>query len=222
MLELEQVKRQVSMAKEEGYEVIQLDECLFQVDHMRQTAWSPKGQPLRTLGRFANKQVVVVCGAISSERGLVHMKYGYRSFNAMDMVQMFKKVRQKSGKHKKLALFMDNASIHRALISKDECKHKKSNIVTIFNRPYRPDLNGIEFYWRDIKRRYRQRMNWQRVNGLNFEHLEVVRQMIDETPNELAKRCALQGEKNIRRAKPVGLLHHEVPPDYDMVEHMKA
>lgn len=190
MLELEQVKKQVAAAKQEGYEVIQLDESLFQVNQKRAMAWAPKGRPLRTVGRFANKQVVVVCGAISTERGLIYMKYGYRSFDGMDMVDMYKQVRLHSPRHKKLALFLDNASIHKSLIARDQCKEKKSNLVMIFNRPYRPDLNGIEFYWRDIKRRYRSRINWQRINGRNFDHMGLVKEMIEDTPNELAKRCA--------------------------------
>ena len=38
----------------------------------------------------------------------------------------------------------------------------------IYNLPYRPDLNGIEHYWRDAKARYRKLLTHYRANNLNY------------------------------------------------------
>jgi hypothetical protein len=48
MMQLAEVKCQFNWAKTAGFEMIQLDECLFQADARRAVAWSKKGQPLRT------------------------------------------------------------------------------------------------------------------------------------------------------------------------------
>ena len=90
---LQSVKNAFLVAKKAGMEVIQMDECVFQCDRFRNRTWSPKGNPHRLRGRFAGKPVVVVCGAISPERGIVHFKYGLKSFNGQDMVDMYREVR---------------------------------------------------------------------------------------------------------------------------------
>jgi hypothetical protein len=98
----------------------------------------------------------------------------------------------------------------------------KANLWLIWNAAYRADMNGIEHLWADIKRRYRREIAWHRVNGRDFNHMELVRYVVEQTPDELAKRCARQGEHCIQVAKPIENLHWEEEPAYDWVEHSKA
>ena len=73
----------------QGYEILQLDECLFNADHHQHARhWAPKGQPLKKVCRYASKKSVVVCGAISTNYGAVHYKYGTRSFKSPEMIEM--------------------------------------------------------------------------------------------------------------------------------------
>ena len=221
-MELEQVRQRLAEQRGLGYEIIQLDECLFNADSKRAGTWSTRNQPIQTRSRFSNKPVVVVCGAISPRRGSVYFKFGYRSFNRFDMVDMFKQIRLCSRRHAKLCVFLDNASYHKSPEVKDSCKLAKSNINLEYNRPYRPDLNGIEFAWANIKRRYRDRISWLKANGRDYDHMEVVKAIVEETPENIFKAAALQGEKNLAKALPVDRLYWEPEPPVDWVEQVRA
>ena len=70
----------------EGYEIINVDETLFNVDHYVGSHWAHQKQPIRTTSRYTYAPKVVACSAISLTRGKVHTKYGIRSFNAQDMI----------------------------------------------------------------------------------------------------------------------------------------
>jgi hypothetical protein len=74
---------------------------------------------MKKTSRFTNYDKVVVCGVISPIRGNVYYHYGIRSFNALDMIEVLKAVREASGPEAKLALFWDNAGIHRANILRE-------------------------------------------------------------------------------------------------------
>jgi hypothetical protein len=90
-----------------------------------------------------------------------------------------------------------------------------------FNRPYMPSQNGIEFAWQDIKRRYRDRVGWLKVNGWEFDHMELVKQIIEATPKAVLTEAALLGERNIENAVPTDRLFWEQVPALDHVEHMR-
>ena len=217
-MEMQLVKDEVRRHLDDGYEVVQMDECLFQCDSKRGRAWAPAGHPIQTRSKWSNKQVVVVCGAISAHRGRFHMKYGIRSFNAMDMVEMYKEMRNINSPNGKLAIFLDNASIHKAKVCKDQCKKDKLNMPLIFNRAYRPDVMGIEYAWTDVKRRYRNRINWHKANGVDFDHMSLVKQVIDATHTNIWKNAARRGWRRLERALPIKPLWWEVPADKNWVE----
>jgi transposase len=221
-VELEQVRQRLREQRRLGYEVFQLDECLFHADSKVPKTWSSKREPILTRGKYCNKPVIVVCGAISPLRGRIYFKYGIRSFNSFDMVDMFKEVRGHSRRHAKLSCWMDNASYHKSPMVRDECKVGKSDILMEFNRPFRPDLNGIEYAWHHIKKVYRDRIAWFKGNGVDFDHMELVKSIIDATPNDIFINAAVRGEINIEKAKPVDRLFWEVVPHFDWVEHAKA
>ena len=42
--------------------------------------------PVTKATRYSNKPKIVVCSAVSEERGPVHFKYGVRSFNSEDII----------------------------------------------------------------------------------------------------------------------------------------
>ena len=92
--------------------------------------------------RFAGLKKVVVCGVIGPLHGNVHYRYGERSFNAQDMVKILHAVRIAMGPNTKIAIFWDNASIHKSKCVKDTAKSLEVKLV--YNIAYRPDLNGIE------------------------------------------------------------------------------
>jgi transposase len=38
-----------------------------------------------------------------------------------------------------------------------------------YNLPYRPDLNGIEMFWRDCKKVYRDRISMYKANFVQWD-----------------------------------------------------
>ena len=85
------------------------------------------------------------------------------------MVEVLKAIRAESGGEAKIALFWDNAGIHRAHIVKEAAESPEIDIKLVFNCPYRPDLNGIELLWRRAKFVYKNRVDWLKANNLPWD-----------------------------------------------------
>lgn len=136
-----------------GHDVFQLDAALFSPDSFTPTAWAPMGKPQRLPFKWSSKKYVAVFAAISERSGcaLAMYKVG-AAFKGDDIADFLTRLRARMGKHKKLAVFWDNAAIH-ARPAREVAPGLK--IQVIWNAAYRPDLNGIEFFWGRVKRRYR-------------------------------------------------------------------
>jgi len=66
-------------------------------------------------------------------------------------------VRKENGKTPIIAI-MDNLPVHKAKIVKKDCE--ELNIYQVFLPPYSPDLNPIEFGWKDTKRELSMVLNF--------------------------------------------------------------
>ena len=100
---------------------------------------------------------------------MVHFKCGVRSFSAPDMIEVLKAIRAESDPKAKIALFWDNAGIHRAGVVREAAASEEINIELVFNQPYRPDLNGIELLWRKIKDLYKKKVDWLKANNRQWD-----------------------------------------------------
>ena len=81
---------------------------------------------------------------------------------ARDFVEFMKCVRRENS-GKKIVMIVDNAKIHKAKISLEEAE--ELDIVLIYLPPYSPDLNPIEFEWKDMKRELAKFLNFDEVVG---------------------------------------------------------
>ena len=114
--------------------------------------------------KWSNKKYVAVFAAISVESGCAHRIYSLgKAFKADDIGVFLQQLRAKVNKHRKIAVFMDNASIHKRPAREVA---PGLGIEVIWNAPYRPDLNGIEFFWGRIKRMYRREITRLRSQNL--------------------------------------------------------
>ncbi len=68
---------------------------------------------------------------------------------AVDFIRFLETVRIENPK-RTVVLILDNAKIHHAIVTKAGCK--KLNIILVHLPPYSPDLNPIEFAWKDGKK----------------------------------------------------------------------
>ena len=88
------------------------------------------------------------------------------AFKTTDIEHFLECLRSRMTKRKKVAVFWDNASIH---IQPGKDAPAKHNIEVIRNAPYRPDLNGIEFFWGRIKKAYRKEITRLRSQNLHWD-----------------------------------------------------
>ena len=63
--QLDALRRKLVALERANYEVIQVDECLFNADSSNNKYWARVRYPHRKVSRFNNSKKVVVCGAIS-------------------------------------------------------------------------------------------------------------------------------------------------------------
>ena len=87
----------------------------------------------------AHSYKLSVLGAINSIDGdYISMKKKYKYFDQNDFKEFVKKIEQKN-KHRKIALFLDNCSIHYGKEMKKYFKTKEGRrIKLVFNRIYSP------------------------------------------------------------------------------------
>jgi transposase len=119
------------------------------------------------------------------------------AFKGDDVADFLRRLRARMGKHKKIAVYWDNASIHRRPGSEVAPGLK---IPVIWNAAYRPDLNGIEFFWRRVKGVYRSELTRLRAHQLDWDPEQLVRDCIQQKGFECARDCAAQGWRNLRKA----------------------
>jgi transposase len=75
---------------------------------------------------------------------------GFRKKSTQSSVRSFLKRIRKLNPKERIILILDNFRSHHARTVKAHAK--KLNIVLVFLPPYSPDLNPIEFIWKDVKR----------------------------------------------------------------------
>jgi hypothetical protein len=150
------VKTQLQQLFDEGYEIFQIDEAVFSPKRYDDREWAPMCLPLAKYNRFQSTKYTACIAAISLERGLVHFATSAGKAFDKPMFQHFlAELRVKAGRDKKLAVFVDGASIHTS--SRVDVRNRLDiKMPLIVNAAYRPDLNGIELSWGVAKKYYRQ------------------------------------------------------------------
>ncbi len=98
--------------------------------------------------------------------------FGFMSLNGKDVAMMsntskakdfveFMRCVRKENPEKRIVMMVDNAKIHKAKLTIEEAK--ELDIVLVYLPPYSPDLNPIEFEWKDVKRELAKFLNFDEV-----------------------------------------------------------
>jgi len=99
-------------------------------------------------------------------------------------------------KGKPFAIFMDNLGVHRTHMVRDVMENL--GIIPIYGAPYRPEYNGIEYYWAQVKAIYRKKLLKKVLTcGTNFENRDLIYESIKEVRNEIAISCHREGMRRI-------------------------
>ena len=89
-------------------------------------------------------------------------------------------------KDKKLAIFWDNASIHKSV--KTQNFMLVNNLKSIMNVPYKPQYNAIEMMWGIAKRNFRDELTNKKVRGHEINLPQLVSQSLDRVhPDTLVR-----------------------------------
>jgi transposase len=94
-----------------------------------------------------------------------------RAFNGEHIAAFFKTLKKFEMPNKPMAIFLDNAKIHQKV---PIAAAEKLKMPLLKNMKYRPDLMGIEGFWRHAKQTYKKKIAHLRVNNRPIENWQVV------------------------------------------------
>ena len=89
---------------------------------------------------------------MSAADGLILFERRPSSFKAQHFSEFMERLGAKVV-GRPMTVLLDNCSIHRAQVTTEVLDRQKIDVL--WNVPYRPDLNGIEFVWAIAKRRFK-------------------------------------------------------------------
>ena len=118
-----------------------------------------------------NEPTLALLLGISYEQGIEHLQIFKKSVDRPKFAEYLEGLRWKNN-NKKLTLFMDNLSVHKSEVSKDKMAELK--IDYIFNVPYSPDWNPIEFCFAKIKRKFRSLRGMKMCGLKNESHEQLI------------------------------------------------
>ena len=127
----------------------------------------------------------------------MNLKYG--AFDNHDIRSTLILVKNTLPQGYKWGIYLDNASVH---VHDNVMSWCESNDVPVtFNAKYRPDLMGIEFFWRLAKVKYRQELTEAYVRVNYIDNQRLVTNILNSIDNELAKKWAIVGWQHLYNAE---------------------
>ena len=150
------IKKQINMLvnKINTYDsnnVVSIDESSFDTHMCPNYGWSKKGQSIKKIIKIPSKKRKTLTLAVTKNKLI-----GYNFINGSSKADNFKNFlsEQVLPYVNNSALLMDNARIHHSKIVKD-CVNQTTNEI-IYNVPYNPNTNPIEFVFSIIKNSVRK------------------------------------------------------------------
>ena len=129
---------------------------------------------------------LAVLAAISKERGLEHFKIFEKSVNIPKFKGYLQELRSRNGEEK-IALFLDNLSAHKSDKSKEVAA--RLGFRLIFNVPYSPEYNPIEFIFSKIKQKFRTLRARKMAGVIQDGHHAMVRQAVESVRKQDIVNC---------------------------------
>jgi len=105
-LDLARMKRQLTMAKNDGYRIVYLDETMFTRKTVADLEWALPGENVQVDLAKLDEPTLAVLSAISKERGQEHYQIFEKSVKINGFKEWMVKLRELNGDDK-ICLFMD-------------------------------------------------------------------------------------------------------------------
>lgn len=140
-------------ARDSNIKVVYCDEVMFTKHSNKGRDWSSKGNNTTVAQTdYYTDYMAVVC-AISTEIGTEVVYTSKQAINRDSFIDFLRILRRRNGK-RRLALFMDNLTVHKAKPVVEVME--KLNIEPIWNAVYSPQFNPIEMSFSKLKLLYKK------------------------------------------------------------------
>ena len=148
-----------------------LDEAVFTFNTFKTKAWSSSYKSIVVKDFAIRVKTQAFIGGITLEDGLIEYSIVPRSIKTDEFKEFLEKLSARfSGKP--FAVFLDNLSVHKTNLSKEE--FKRLHITPIFNIPYSPQFNGIESYFSLLKAEYKNLLLQRIMKDEKVDAVELI------------------------------------------------
>ena len=146
------MKQQLTKAKNAGYRIVYIDETCFTRKTVADTEWTRPKENIAVDVAMLEEPTLALLAGISKENGVEHYQVFEQSVNVDKFIEYLDGLRA-ANPDEKIAIFMDNLSAHTSDRSKQAMRER--GFRYIYNVPYSPDYNPIEFFFSMVKRNFR-------------------------------------------------------------------
>jgi transposase len=154
------MKKKIKIFKEEILKhnpnnIISIDESSFDTNISKINGWNVKGKRIINKRKDNQRKRITLILGITKNK-VVGYKIINGSANKIHFEDFLKNEILNKNKKSNI-LLMDNARIHHALTVKDYIKNTENKII--YNVPYNPETNPIEYVFSAIKNKVRKKNN---------------------------------------------------------------
>jgi len=129
--------------------IISIDETSIDTHLSHNYGWSVKGKRIVKKIKATKYRYTLICGI--SNKKVINTRMVKNSANGESFIKFLEDLIKKLQTTKKYYLLLDNARIHHTKKLKDYI-NSISNIEIIYNVPYMPEYNPIEYVFNDLKK----------------------------------------------------------------------
>ena len=146
----------------EGSYLIFVDEATFTPKATDTRVWQFPHQQIPHSTTNWDTSCIACIGAVDVIFGKVLLTQVYMAATQQTFIEFLRQLKvimdyKAKPRGKKWYVFVDNARIHSGNMTQSFVRENGINLI--FNAPYRPEFNGIEGFWSQMKKEYRQTIN---------------------------------------------------------------
>ena len=155
-----------------------IDECVFSQRSYKQYAWAAVGCSVTAISHGKLERAIAFFGAISSRKRLILWVHREKSMRGQDVEDFLGRLAALTDNIGDAVVLLDNAKIHKTNALRHIVDQKGINLV--YNVPYQPQFNGIELFWGQAKKLFRDKVLEIKTGSVNARPLaQVVAESIE-------------------------------------------
>jgi transposase len=180
----------------QGTRVIQVDECVFTFSTFKNKSWSHVYDNIEVVDKKITIKAQALIAGISEDKGLETYLITQRSIKTPDYLEFLQLIADLYP-DQRVVLLLDNLSVHKTTDAR--AAYARHGMVPVFNVPYSPQFNGIEFYWSLVKAHYKRLLLYHLMHNLKVDCVDLIKSAMKRVSDEKAIKCAVEGRKNVEK-----------------------